>query len=164
MTIMKVAVWLWTCLLLGAQNPPVSGVRVVYMLPMGSGLDQFIANRLTNKGVFQVATDAKKADAVFTDQLGERFENRMKELYPEPEAEAEKTDEDSDDEEKPKEDAKPVRMSGWGRGHGNIFLVDTKSRQVLWSVYDKPKNTTPEQLDRTAARIVTQLQKDLGRK
>src|SRR4051794_9636991 len=154
MTIMRAAAWLWTCLLLGAQSPPVSGVHVVYMLPMGSGLDHFIANRLTNKGVFQVATDPKKADAVFTDRLGERFESRMKGLYPEPEAEAEpeKNDEDSD-EEKPKEDEKPVRMSGWGRGNGNIFLVDTKSRQVLWSVYDKPKNTTPEQLDRTATRI-----------
>ena len=32
-------------------------VHNVYILPMGSGLDQYIANRLTRSGVLQVVTE-----------------------------------------------------------------------------------------------------------
>ena len=52
-------------------------------------------------------------------------------------------------------------MSTSGHGHGTIFLVDVKSRQVLWSAFDRPKSSTPRELDHTAARIVQRLKDDL---
>ena len=51
-----------------------------------------------------------------------------------------------------------------GRGRGTIFLVDVKSRQVLWSLFDKPRNSSPHELDHTAERVVKQLKEDLSPK
>ncbi len=45
---------------------------------------------------------------------------------------------------------------------GTVFLVDIKSRRVIWSVYERPKDFTPKQLDRAAARIVNRLKKDIS--
>jgi len=32
---------------------------------------------------------------------------------------------------------------------------------VLWSIYEKPRNSTPAELDRTAARIADRLKREL---
>ncbi len=53
-------------------------------------------------------------------------------------------------------------MSSFGRAKGTIFLVDVKTRQVLWSIYQRPKNSTPQQLDKTAVHIVNQLKQDIA--
>jgi hypothetical protein len=156
-----------------AAAAELSQVRAVYLLPMGGGLDQHLANRLTNAAVFQVVTDPKKADAVFTEHLGPALEGRLDELFPAPPppaAEAPKQAQPAK-EEKKKEVAQPavevptappaVRSTSFGRGKGTLFLVDTKTRVVLWSVYEKPKDTLPATLDRTAGRIVERLQRDL---
>jgi hypothetical protein len=66
----------------GPPKADLAQVHKVYLLPMRNGIDQYLANRLTNLGVFQVVTDPKKADAVFTDQLGESFERRLGEWFP----------------------------------------------------------------------------------
>lgn len=52
-------------------------------------------------------------------------------------------------------------MSTFARGKGTIFPVSGKSRTVLWSVYEHPKNTQPSELDRTAQRIVDRLKREL---
>ena len=162
---------------LAAASPELSQVTNVYLLPMTSALDQYLANRLTSLGVFQVVTDPQKADAIFTDHLGESFEKRMAELYPpppppEPPKSAQKAagDKDKDTEEK-KEDTKAApkeetfnRPSSFARGRGNLFLVSRKSRDVIWSMYEQPKNSSPQGLDEAADRVVKQLKKDLGRK
>ena len=72
------------CALLGswALSAGVADVQSVYLLPMPGGLDQYLANRLS--GVFRVVTDPKLADAVFTNQLGEPFEQQLAKLYPPP--------------------------------------------------------------------------------
>src|SRR5262249_31480309 len=115
---------------------------------MSSGLDQYLANRLAGAQLYRVVTDPKLAEAVFTDQLGEAFERKLSDLYAPP------TDEDA------KDDSKPApRLSSFGRGKGTIFLVDLKSRAVLWSWYEKRMSSRPEMLDRTAARIVEQIKK-----
>lgn len=59
---------------------------------------------------------------------------------------------------------KAGNMATFGRGRGTIFLVDVKSRQVLWSVFETPKNNSPRELDRAAERIVKQLKDDLAGK
>ena len=38
----------------------------------------------------------------------------------------------------------PAQTSTFGRSKGNIFLVDTKSRQVIWSTYDPPKGSADQ--------------------
>src|SRR6266511_315752 len=56
-------------------------VKKVYMFPMRGGFDQMLANHLTSRKTFEVVTDSKLADAVITDNIGEAFQARMRELY-----------------------------------------------------------------------------------
>jgi hypothetical protein len=39
--------------------------------------------------------------------------------------------------------------------------VDRKSRLVLWSIYERPKNATPGELTKTAERVIKRLKDDL---
>ncbi len=149
-------------MLLAGSDARLAGVRSVYLLPMANGLDQHLANRLTNLGVFQVVTDPQKAEAVFTDRLGEAFETRLNELYPPPVEKKEEEEEATDAKKELKQPPPP--SSAFTRGKGTLFLVDVKSRNVLWSIYERPKNTTSGELDRSAERIAQRLKKDLGGK
>jgi hypothetical protein len=151
-------------------HPGLEEVKKVYLLPMTSGLDQYLANRLTKVGRFEVVTDPALADAVFTDRLGPAFEDKWKELYPPPpEPEEVKAAEE-------KKEAKtgppatmvddltgsPVtRISSFSRGRGNVFLVSRKDRAVIWSHYKVPKNSQSRQLDNTADEIADRLHDDL---
>ncbi len=65
-------------------NPQLHEVKRVYILAMGSGMDQYLANQLTKAGLFEVVTDPKKADAIVTDNVGEAFQKKLDELYPPP--------------------------------------------------------------------------------
>jgi hypothetical protein len=49
-------------------------------------------------------------------------------------------------------------------GRGTIFVVDVKSSQVLWSIFETPKNNSPRALDHSAERIVKRLKLDLAAK
>jgi hypothetical protein len=165
-------------------NPQLHQVKRVYILAMGSGMDQFLANQLTKEGVFEVVTDPKRADAIVTDNVGEAFQRKLDDLYPPPpkpktETEATKPAADAGtslDVGDSSSDAKPakkdlldgldfsgggVHSSSFGRSKGNIFVVDRNSRSVLWSVYERPKNTTPGELTKTAGKVVKQLKDDL---
>jgi hypothetical protein len=161
-------------LVLAAQSP-LQQIRTVYLLPMGHGLDQYLANRLTAEGVFEVVTDPRRADALLTDQLGAGFERRFEELIPREippetpeaaEAKAARTDEqrkkDSDTElgDRLKQGSQ-TPISSFSRGKGNVFLVNIKTRGVVWSLYERPKKVQPDDLNRTSARIVQRLKKDM---
>jgi hypothetical protein len=158
--------------LFGAE---LSGVHAVYFLPMSRGFDQYLANRLTNDHVLQVVTSPKAADAVFTDRIGEAFETQMAELFPPPPAEkppaAAAAKKDSKEEPRgfalpgdaANKQSNPSLNSAFGRGKGMVFLVDVKSRQVVWSAYAPPKGLSLTDLDHSAADIVTRLKKDLGK-
>ena len=52
-------------------------------------------------------------------------------------------------------------VSSFSRAKGTIFLVDAKSRQIVWSTFDPSKGTRNHDLDRTASDIVSRLKKDL---
>ena len=123
---------------------PLTTGQSLYVLPMSGGLDQHLANRINESGLFQVVTDPKKAELAFTDQVGQPFEERLNALFPPPAGGA-------------KADLRPG--SSFSRSKGTVFLVDIATRQVLWSAYEKPKNTTPDELDRIARRIVDGLKK-----
>jgi len=167
------ALALFSAAIPAAVNPQLKQVNTVYILSMSGGMDQYLANRLTELSVFQVVTDPQKADAIITDRLGESFEAKFKELYPPPPPppaptpppaadKPVKDDKDKDkDKDKNAEATGPARMSSLSRGRGNIFIVDRKSRNVLWSIYERPKDTTPGELNKTAERVVKQLKNDL---
>lgn len=145
-------------------------IQSVYVLTMANGFDQYLVNRLTSTGTFQVVADPKRAQAVFTDRLGEAFEQKLDELYPpppppEPPKPSKKEGEEEEEEKtaEPKE-SKFVRLSTFGRGKGTFFLVDVQSRQVLWSTYAKPKDNTPARLDKNADLVVNRLLKSLSPK
>ncbi|HXG32162.1 MAG TPA: hypothetical protein VNJ11_02270 [Bryobacteraceae bacterium] len=159
-----------TAALFAAAPAGLNEIRSVYLLPMNAGLDHYLAQHLTAAGVFQVVTDPKLAEAVFTDRLGKEFELLLEELYP-PE---------------PKEQTQPAaakpsasapegaagelkgeprtRFSSFGRSRGNLFLVDRRTRAVLWSAYERPRTGAPEEMDRTARRLVERLKRALGGK
>ena len=172
---------------LAAGRADLSQVQSVYLLPMGYGLDQYLANRLTAEGVFHVVTDPKRADAVLTDQIGAGFERRLDDLIPRDEpaavlpppaapgaappskeetAAADRAKKEHEDElmvERLKRQSLPP-LSSFSRGKGNVFLVDLKTRRVLWALYERPKRVLPDDLNRTSARIVDQLKKDIAGK
>jgi len=164
------------CLLLclsgaAACAADLATVRAVYILPMGRGLDQYLANRLTNEHIFQVVTDPKIADAVFTDRIGEAFQTQLDNLVPPP-APPDAAKKDSKKEDVSKNSAvmtdtvnklnDPSLNSSFGRGRGTIFLVDAKGKRVVWSVYEPPKSTSANDLDRAASDIVNRLKRDLN--
>lgn len=190
-SMLLLAVAMWPAGLQGAAGsaqPRLQNVQNVYVLPMGGGLDQLLASRLTSKGVFQVVTDPKKADAILTDRIGKSFEQTLATMYPpppppEPAKEPETKDEKAKGDEKPVEkpegpppseldafaNAKPdnsprMGTSTWGRGRGNIFLVERGSGDVIWSTHAPAKNTAPKSVARQADRIVGRLAKDRTQK
>jgi len=171
---MMMDVMKWIALLL-CSFPALAGladVKAVYLLPMAHGMDQYLANHLTKAGFYQVVTDPKRADAVFTDRVGETLENQLKELYAPPKPVEEKKKEGSKDsgagsgqnpapgEVEGSAGAVP-RSTSFGASKGNLFLVDVKSRAVMWSIHARPKHITPEQLNQTAEHIVESLNEAL---
>lgn len=140
-----------------AANPQLAAVHTVYFLPMSNSLDQYLANRLTATGVFQVVTDPQKADAIFSDKIGEALEQKLNELYP---PEGKKAEEDEKDDV-----GKPApRVGSFSRARGTVFLVDRRTRNVVWSIYSPVRSTRPDDVNRRADDIITRLRKDLKAK
>lgn len=166
------------CASLMAADARLAGVQAVYVLPMSRGMDQYLANRLTANGVFRIVADPQKADTILTDSLGENFERRMEDLYPPPappkaaaadtgdkdkDKEKDKAAADEKDRETIKAEAKRASqpMSSLGRGPGNYFLVDRATRNVIWSMYERPKDSRPDTLSHTADRVAERIKHDL---
>jgi len=53
------------------------------------------------------------------------------------------------------------KTSSWSKGKGNFFLVRRESHAVIWSAFEKPRDTRPKSLNHTAGLIVGRLKKDL---
>jgi len=140
----------------GAVNANLTDVKSVYLLPMLGGLDQFLAIRLTTGGILQVVTDAKQADAILSDRIGANLNETLAELYDEKPKATDKNDPTVD---LPKVTAQPIV-----RGRGNVFLIDRKTRSVLWGDFEKPKGVTPDDVRRVANQIASKLEKSLKAK
>jgi hypothetical protein len=113
-------------------------------MPMAGGLDQYLAQWLTQEHIMKVITDPKTADTVMTDRLGEAFEQKMAEFHPK-------------DAKKPEDATHNMFQSSQGRG--TVFLVDAKTRQVLWSDYEKaPRSISGAHVNDQAERIAKKLQ------
>ena len=142
-----------------APNPALRQVHKVYLLPMANSLDQYLANRLTRGGQFEVVTDPQKADALFTDNIGTGFEQKFEELYPPPEKDDKDDEDKSQDREKDAAMSKAQRFGSFSRSRGTVFLVDRGSRAVIWSVYRPVRSTRPDDTNRRADDIVDRLEK-----
>jgi hypothetical protein len=142
---------------MGLSAAGLGDIKTVYLLPMSNGLDQYLAQQLTAEAVLQVVTDPQKADAVLTDHLGESFEQSLADLYQtKPKADDKAGDATED------KGASPARSGMQGkRGRGTIFLVNRRTHDVLWSVYELPKDNRPAGQRRTAGRISDQLAKSI---
>jgi hypothetical protein len=124
---------------------PYNGPKTVYILPMAGGLDQYVAQCLTRDHVMQVVTDPKTAEVVMTDRLGDGFEQRLEQIRP-------NTNSDK------KAAETPLHVFHSSREQGTVFLVDPKTRQVVWSDYHKPpRSNSDHDLNRTAEEIARQL-------
>jgi hypothetical protein len=191
MDVMKRLLFLSCCAAACLAAADLSGVRTVYVMPMARGFDQYLASRITREGVFQIVTDPKLADAVLSDRIGQHLQAQLENFFPTPEPEPEpsaapaKSDK-SEKSEKSDKPAKastdsdtsiaaglaetanklesPAQNSSFGRSRGNIFLVEAKSRLVLWSIYDPPRSNAARDLNRTAEDVVSRLKKDLAPK
>lgn len=163
----RTCVFLLLCAALAAAQPPC---QRLYLLPMGHGLDQFLANHLAASGAFRVVTDPKLADVVMSERIGPAFELRMKEIFPPAEpAPAPAVKEENKEASQGSDlvqafgNAPPAGIvTSFGRGKGNVFLVDAKSRHVLWSTFEKPASSDAEDLDHAASRIVARLSKTIA--
>jgi hypothetical protein len=123
----------------------VPATKQVYLMPMAGGLDQYLATWLTREHALQVVTDPRAADLILTDRIGKAFENQLLDLYP--------PEKDPND-----KNPAPIHNSFHSSAsRGTIFLVDAKSRQVVWSDHEKPMNPTDKHLNREAERIVKKL-------
>lgn len=147
-----------------AMAANLDSVHTVYVLPMAHGLEQYIANTLTQEHVFVIVTDPKLADAVLTDHVGVSLQEKLDEMLKPPEP-ADKSDAPKGSLVDPANKvANPANSASISRSHGTIFLVGTKSREVVWSIYELPKNSTSKESDRIASDIVSRLRKDMGLK
>ena len=130
-------------------------VQSVYLLPMGGGLDQYLATRLVEQNLFQVVTDPQRADAILVDRIGEGLEEKLAELYPD---EKKKAEADKDKKPGDKEGAqKRVGSTNLQRGRGTIFLVDRRTHTVLWSVYSPSRSASASDVHRNAESIAKKL-------
>jgi hypothetical protein len=143
--------------LAGASNPELAEIKNVYILPMTYSLDQFLAIRLTRGGVLQVVTDPKLADAILSDHIGAGLEEKLKSLYPPEKAKDADKDKDKD---KDAGSYGGAPMAGGTRSKGAVFLVDRKTRNVVWSDYVRPNSAQPDELNHVADKIAAQLEKD----
>ncbi len=145
-----------SCAALVAQDGRLSPrFRTVFILEMANGLDQHLASRLTSTRALWVVLDPGSADAVLTQSLDEPFWSWLMKTYP-PAAGAPAA-------------ANNVRVPAYARDTqgrdtqgndkhaGTVFLVDPRTRVVLWSGWEVPRKSTPDELDRTAGRFAVQI-------
>jgi hypothetical protein len=142
---------------MGAPNSQLAEIHSVYLMPMSGSLDQFLAVRLNAGNIFLVVTDPKKADAVFTERIGVNFEEALRELYPDSKETKEPKEKNEDEYSRP-------TMKPLSSGKGSLFLVDRKTKNVVWSNYDKPKSNRPEDINQLAQKIANKLEKEVRAK
>jgi hypothetical protein len=148
----------------------LQAVHKVYILPMTRGLDQFLADSLTGEHIFEVVTNPKMAEAVFTDRIGTAFEEQWSDLnpVPQPVAKPETNATTPNSPLLPGETVNKLSSNSerftLGHGRGVVFLVDPKTHEVIWSTYRAPKSSSPDELHRTASDIVSRLKRTLGLK
>ena len=164
-TTLSLSIFLVSSLGLAQQNAELSQVQTIYLMPMANGFDQYLANSMRHVPQLRVVTDATKADAVFCDRIGASFEAKLDEMDA-----AAKEKAATGAPASPPDDAKvdskqgfkfaPKMVTSIGRGKGSYFIVDRRSRLVLWSSFHVTKDVMPKTLHAAADKIAAELEKD----
>jgi hypothetical protein len=142
------------CALAAGQTRLSPRYQTVYVVSMANSLDQHIASRLTSGRVLWVVLQPSSADAVLTDSVDDNFWSWLDRTYPPAKTESNiRTAADS-----------RTAYPSSNNHRGTIFLIDPRTRLVLWSIYELPKSSTPAELDRSATRITNQLKSAFGKK
>ncbi len=131
----------------------------VYILPMAGGMDQYLALWLTQNRVLQVVTDPARADVILTSRIGENFRDALDELYKPKPAE----NKDSKDQNTITDGYARPNMQPLSRARGTVFLVERSTGDVLWSGFEEPGSGDLKDVDRSAKRLVEELQGELAK-
>jgi hypothetical protein len=127
--------------LLGAAG--LGEIKTVYVFPMSNSLDQYLVSRLAQTHTFEVVSDPKLADAVFTDSVGPTFQSAFNKQVLDGKAD-------------------PNEMPHAFRSSRNTIFLVSKAKRVVWSTYFATRDTSGKQMEKVSNRVVASLQKDLG--
>lgn len=130
--------------------------QTVYILGMPNAFDQHLASRLTASRVLWVVLDPSSADAVLTDSIDDTFLSWMQHTYPP------KTGASINDAAASSVVRRPPNLGESSRG--TIFLVDPRRKLVLWSAFERPRDTSSEEADRAATRLTNELKLAFGKR
>lgn len=142
-----------------AAAADLSSAQPVYFWPMEGALDQYIAQEASAVGVVSVTVDPKMAKAILTDRIDANFLAGMDELFPLPGVEEESSEEEeetSDSVETGLQKPRPANRA-LSRPHGTLFLVDAKTRRVLWSTFLGDYDRSPKKLNGEAKSVVQRM-------
>ncbi len=137
---------------LPAAAADLGSAQPIFFWAMQSSLDQYLAEQAA--GSLNVTMDPQMAKAIMTDRIDQPFLEAMDELFPvEGRAEPEKSDDSIEG------NFQMARPSNRPRGtpRGTIFLVDVKTRRVLWSTFLGDFDSTPKSLHREAQKVIDRL-------
>jgi len=149
---MRVVVLSLLCASLPAFAADLSSAQPVYFWAMQSSLDQYLAEQAA--GAITVTVDPKMAKSIMTDRIDKPFLDGMDELFPvEGREEAKASDESIEGDFQM---ARP-RNRPKGTPRGTIFLVDVKTRKVLWSTFLGELDPRPKNLHREAEKVIERL-------
>ena len=143
-------------LYIGAEVRLSPRFHTVFILRMANGLDQYLASRLTSERVLWVVLEPTSADAVLTNSIDEGFWAWLVRTYPSPAGSASQSS--------GKNESSAPWVTQPGKHRGTIFLVDPRNRTVVWSTYDHGRDDSPDELDRSAARVASQLKASFNQK
>ena len=145
-------------------NAELSQVQTIYLMPMANGFDQYLANRLRAVNQIRIVTDASKADAIFTDKIGLAFEARLDEIEATAKEKIAAAEPPVAGQPQTGMRLAPKVISSIGRGRGTYFLVDRRSRIVLWSSFHKAKDAQPKNMHANAGKVANELAEDFSGK
>jgi hypothetical protein len=128
----------------------------VYFWPMQYALDQYLAEAVNTAGVLTVTFDPKLAGAIMTERIDSNFLEAMEELFP---ANKEAKDESGKKNDSIEGDFAIARTKNrpQARPQGTLFLVDVKTRRVIWSSYRGELKPDSKDLHKEARRVVEEI-------
>ena len=151
---MRVAVLSLLITSIPAFAADLGSAQPVYFWAMQSSLDQYLAEQAAANGAVAVTVDPQMAKSIMTDRIDKPFLDAMDELFP-----VEGRDEPEQPDESIEGDFQMARPSNRPKGvpRGTIFLVDVKTRRVLWSTFLGEFDARPKSLHREAQKVIERL-------
>jgi len=132
----------------------------VYFWPMQHAFDQYLAEAVHGADALTVTVDPKLAGAIMTERIDAPFLQAMEELFPS-EKQAEATEE-NDQSIEGDFAMQRTKNRPQARPRGTLFLVDVKTRRVIWSTYLGELEQDSKDLHKEALRVVEEIAARLG--